>query len=100
MVRVRWHRIGQIRRRGTAAAGYAQWLARTLGSGEQQSWLAGFLVRIADLLIAQKVREQMAAIGQRPHQAGGRWQREKRLLGFRAMLIKVHRCRFSNVIRR
>ena len=82
MVRVRWHRIGQIRRRGTAAAGYAQWLARTLGSGEQQSWLAGFLVRIADLLIAQKVREQMAAIGQRPHQAGGRWQREKRLLGF------------------
>jgi len=39
-------------------------------------------VRIADLLIAQKVREEMAAIGQRPHQAGGRWQREKRLLGF------------------
>ena len=60
MVRVRWHRIGQIRRRGTAAAGYAQWLARTLGSGEQQSWLAGFLVRIADLIIAQKVPEQMA----------------------------------------
>lgn len=82
MVRVRWHRIGQIRRRGTAAAGYAQWLARTLGSGEQQSWLAGFLVRIAELIIAQKVLEQMPATEQRPHPAGGRWQREKRLLGF------------------
>ena len=82
MVRVRWHRIGQIRRRGTAAAGYAQWLARTLGSDVQQSWLAGFLVRIGELIIAQKAPEQMAAIEQLPHPAGGRWEREKRLLGF------------------
>ena len=74
--------LGQTRRRGMAAAGYAQWLARTPGSAEQQSWLAGFLVRIAELIIAQKVPEQMAATEQRPHQAGGRWEREMRLLGF------------------
>ena len=65
-----------------ATAGYAQWLARTLGSDVQQSWLAGFLVRIGELIIAQKAPEQMAAIEQLPHQAGGRWEREKRLLGF------------------
>ena len=65
-----------------ATAGYAQWLARTLGSDVKQSWLAGFLVRVGELIIAQKAPEQMAAIEQLPHQAGGRWQREKRLLGF------------------
>ena len=64
-----------------ATAGYAQWLARTLGSDVQQSWLAGLLVRIAELIIAQKAPEQMAATEQLPHPAGGRWQREKRLLG-------------------
>ena len=37
MVRVLWHRIGQIRRRGTAAAGYAQWLARTPGEEERDN---------------------------------------------------------------
>ena len=49
-----------------ATAGYAQWLARTLGSDVQQSWLAGFLVRIGELIIAQKAPEQMAATEQRP----------------------------------
>ena len=49
-----------------ATVGYAQWLARTLGSDVQQSWLAGFLVRIGELIIAQKAPEQMAATEQRP----------------------------------
>jgi HD-like signal output (HDOD) protein len=65
-----------------ATAGYAQWLARTLGSDVQQSWLAGFLVRIGELIIAQKAPDKIAAIEQLPHHAGGRWERERHLLGF------------------
>ena len=65
-----------------AIAGYAQWLARTLGSDVQQSWLAGFLVRLGELIIAQKAPEQIEAIEHLPHHAGGRWERERSLLGF------------------
>ena len=65
-----------------ATAGDAQWLARTLGSDVQESWLAGFLVRLGELIIAQKMPEQIPAIEQLPHHAGGRWERERSLLGF------------------
>ena len=65
-----------------AIAGYSQWLARTLGSNVQESWLAGFLVRLGELIIAQKAPEQIPAIEQLPHHAGGRWERERTLLGF------------------
>ncbi len=65
-----------------AIAGYAQWLARTLGSNLQESWLAGFLLRLGELVIAQKAPEQIPAIEQLPHHAGGRWERERSLLGF------------------
>lgn len=65
-----------------ATAGYAQWLARTLGADVQQSWLAGFLVRLGELIIAQKAPEQIPAIEKLPHHAGGRWERERTLLGF------------------
>ena len=43
---------------------------------------AGFLVRLGELIIAQKAPEQIPAIEQLPHHAGGRWQRERTLLGF------------------
>ncbi len=65
-----------------AIAGYAQWLARTLGADAQQSWMAGFLVRLGELIIAQKAPEQIEAIEHLPHHAGGRWERERSLLGF------------------
>jgi HD-like signal output (HDOD) protein len=65
-----------------AIGGYAQWLARTLGADAQQSWLAGFLVRLGELIIAQKAPEQIEAIEHLPHHAGGRWERERSLLGF------------------
>ena len=48
-----------------AIAGYSQWLARTLGSNVQESWLAGFQVRLGELIIAQKAPEQIPAIGTR-----------------------------------
>ncbi|MFN3375864.1 MAG: HDOD domain-containing protein [Burkholderiaceae bacterium] len=65
-----------------AIAGYAQWLARTLGSDVPQSWLAGFVVRLGELIIAQKAPEQIPAIEQLPRHAGVRWAREQSLLGF------------------
>ncbi len=65
-----------------ATAGYAQWLARTLGTDVQQSWLAGFMVRLGELIIAQKVPERIAEIERLPHFAGGRWEREHSVLGF------------------
>ncbi|MDA8454483.1 HDOD domain-containing protein [Acidovorax sp. GBBC 3334] len=65
-----------------ATAGYAQWLARTLGTDVPQSWLAGFLVRLGEFVIAQKAPEQIPEIERLPHHAGGRWEREQALLGF------------------
>jgi HD-like signal output (HDOD) protein len=65
-----------------ACAGYAQWLARTVGSDVQESWLAGFMARLGELLIGQKDPAHLAEIEQLPHRPGGRWERENRLLGF------------------
>ncbi len=65
-----------------ATAGYAQWLARTLGTDVQQSWLAGFMVRLGELIIAQKLPDRIDEIERMPHFAGGRWEREQSMLGF------------------
>ena len=84
-----------------AIAGYSQWLARTLGSDVQQSWLAGFLVRLGELIIAQKAPEQIPAIERLPHHAGGRWEREKQLLGFSEVQVTAElarRWRFPDTI--
>ncbi|QHI99787.1 HDOD domain-containing protein [Xylophilus rhododendri] len=66
----------------SATAGYAQWLARTLGTDVQQSWLAGFMVRLGELIIAQKLPDQIFEIERLPHLAGVRWERETSALGF------------------
>lgn len=65
-----------------ACAGYAQWLARALGTDVQQSWLTGFMVRLGELIIAQKAPSEIVEIERLPHLPGGRWQREQSLLGF------------------
>ncbi|MGJ4748445.1 HDOD domain-containing protein [Leptospira sp. SA-E8] len=69
-------------RESMACAGFAQWLARTVGSDVQQSWLAGFMVRLGELIIAQHDPAHIKEIEQLPHHPGGRWEREARLLGF------------------
>ncbi|RZJ56927.1 MAG: HDOD domain-containing protein, partial [Acidovorax sp.] len=84
-----------------AIAGYSQWLARTLGSNVQESWLAGFLVRLGELIIARKAPEQIPAIEQLPHHAGGRWERERTLLGFTEAQVTAElarRWRFPDTI--
>lgn len=65
-----------------ACAGFAQWLARTVGTDVQQSWLTGFMARLGELIIAQKDPIHLQEIERLPHHPGGRWEREQELLGF------------------
>lgn len=65
-----------------ACAGYAHWLARTVGADGQQAWLTGFMIRLGELLIAQKDPAVLQQIEQTPVVPGVRWERETRYLGF------------------
>lgn len=65
-----------------ACAGYAKWLANSLGNDGQDAWLAGMMMRLGELLIYQAEPISFAEIEQQPHLPGSRWEREQRLLGF------------------
>ncbi len=69
-------------RESMAVAGYAQWLAPAVGEDGQQAWLAGFMARLGEVIIAQKAPGHIDEIEGVPHVAGGRWARESALLGF------------------
>lgn len=69
-------------RESMACAGYASWLAQRLGLDSQSSWLAGLMLRLGELLIAQNTPGALEEIERQPHLPGGRWQRENQLLGF------------------
>jgi HD-like signal output (HDOD) protein len=69
-------------RSSMASAGYAQWLASAVGSDGQQAWLSGMMLRLGELLIGQVNPQALAEIEALPHLPGGRWEREKRLIGF------------------
>lgn len=69
-------------RASMACAGYAQWLADALEMDSQQAWLTGMMLRLGELLIAQADPKALAEIEKLPHLPGGRWEREKRLIGF------------------
>jgi HD-like signal output (HDOD) protein len=76
-----------------ACAGYAQWLARTVGSDVQMSWLTGFMARLGELIIAQKDPDHLRQIEELPHRPGGRWERENRLLGFTEATVSAELAR-------
>ena len=65
-----------------ACAGYAQWLARTLGCDVQLAWLTGFMARLGELIIGQKDPAHITEIERLPHHPGARWEREAQILGF------------------
>jgi HD-like signal output (HDOD) protein len=65
-----------------ACAGYAQWLAGALSMDAQQAWLTGMMLRLGELLIGQADPKALAEIEKLPRLPGGRWEREKRLIGF------------------
>lgn len=79
-----------------AIAGYAQWLARPLGADAQEAWLAGFMARLGELVIAQKVPQHIDEIERLPHLAGGRWTRENTLLGFSETQVTAELARLWN----
>lgn len=65
-----------------ACAGFSHWLARTIGADAQQAWLTGFMLRLGELIIAQKEPEKLEKIERLPHAPGGRWERETDQTGF------------------
>jgi HD-like signal output (HDOD) protein len=69
-------------RSSMACAGYAQWLAGPLGVDTQVAWLTGMMLRLGELLIAQASPASLSEIERLPHFPGGRWEREKELIGY------------------
>lgn len=65
-----------------ACAGYAQWLAGALNMDTQQAWLTGMMLRLGELLIGQADPQALAEVERQPKLPGGRWEREKHLIGF------------------
>lgn len=65
-----------------ACAGYAQWLAAMLDMDRAQAWLTGMMLRLGELLIGQSNPQALAEIERQPCLPGGRWERERRLIGF------------------
>ncbi len=64
-----------------ANGGYARWLAKPLGYEREVAYLAGFTVRIGQLLMAQAAPTDMAAVEKRLSTPGERWAREFELTG-------------------
>ncbi len=65
-----------------SCAAYAAWLGQSVGVDAQEAWLAGFMLRLGELLIAQSQPQALEEIERQPHLPGGRWEREQRLVGF------------------
>lgn len=63
-------------------AGYAKWLASSIGMDEQQAWLTGMMLRLGELIIAQRLPETLERIESLPCGPGERWRRERELTGF------------------
>ncbi len=69
-------------RNSMVRAGYAQWLAHSLGMDEQQAWLAGMMQRLGEISIAQHNPKHVEIIERKPCAPGERWLREQKVIGF------------------
>lgn len=63
-------------------AAYGQWLAGHAGLDPQTAWLSALLLRLGELIMAQKEAAAIEAIERAPCLPGERWAREKALLGY------------------
>lgn len=63
-------------------AGYAKWLAGHTGLDEAQTWLTGMMVRLGEIVIAQRSPHLLEFIEQLPRAPGERWLRERNAVGF------------------
>lgn len=65
-----------------ACAAYAHWLAALADEDTQQAWLGGMMLRLGELIIAQRSPEALVQIEDYPNHAQMRWERAQNLLGF------------------
>jgi len=83
-------------RHSLACGGYAQWLARATGADAQEAWLAGVMLRMGELVIAQVAPSCLEDIEAPPLAPGERWERELTLLGFAEGVIAAEMARAWN----
>ena len=69
-------------RHSMACAGFAKWLASHSAIDEQEAWLTGMMLRLGEIIIAQRLPESLVQIEARPCAPGERWARERLLTGF------------------
>ena len=69
-------------RASMVCAGYAKWLASSLGLDAQQAWLTGMMLRLGELVIAQCEPDTIERIENLPCPPGDRWERERAVTGF------------------
>lgn len=69
-------------RSSMVCAGYAKWLANSIAMDEQQAWLTGMMLRLGELVIAQRVPEALSYIESLPCSPADRWARERESVGF------------------
>jgi HD-like signal output (HDOD) protein len=69
-------------RSSMVCAGYARWLAASIGLDEQQAWLTGMMLRLGEIVIAQRMPDVLERIESVPCGPGERWKRERDLAGF------------------
>jgi HD-like signal output (HDOD) protein len=63
-------------------AAYGHWLAGHAGLDPQTAWLSALLLRLGELILAQKDASAIEAIERLPCRPGERWAREKMLTGY------------------
>jgi HD-like signal output (HDOD) protein len=69
-------------RSSMVCAGYAKWLAGHLAMDEPQAWLTGMMLRLGEIVIAQRLPDTLTQIEAQPCAPGERWRRERQLTGF------------------
>lgn len=69
-------------RNSMLCAGYAKWLAGSIGMDEQLAWLTAMMLRLGELSIAEYNPALLNQIEQVPRAPGERWVRERTLIGF------------------
>lgn len=69
-------------RNSMVCAGYAKWLAGSIGSDDSQAWLTGMMLRLGEIIIGQRKPAMVGPMEMKPCAPGERWAREKALTGF------------------
>lgn len=69
-------------RHSMVCAGYAKWLASHCTLDEQEAWLTGMMLRLGEIIIAQRMPDALAQIEALPCVPGERWKRERDVAGF------------------